>query len=272
MKINNLRFIFFVVLSSAVFILIGIKSEVVGEENSFTNSIGMKFVLISSGNFIMGSPPDEPDRDDDETQHKVTISKPFYIQATEVTQKQWKRIMGNNPSAFKNCGGNCPVEKVSWNDAQKFIAKLNQIEKTNKYRLPTEAEWEYACRAGNTTPFHTGNCISLEQARYAGEFPMPGCPKGDSEGGTVKVGSFHPNPWGLYDMHGNVWEWCQDWYSDYASGHITDPQGPSAGKRRVLRGGSWSSSAWGIRSAYRIRLGPDNHGTFHLGFRVVRDY
>ena len=164
---------------------------------------------------MRGSPENEPDRSRNETQYKIKISKPFYMQTTEVTQGQWKKVMGNNPSGFKDCGDDCPVEQVSWNDAQEFIKKLNQMEGTNKYRLPTEAEWEYAARAGTTTPFYTGNCLSTDQANYNGNYPLTGCPKGQFREKTMRVGSFEPNAWGLYDMYGNVWEWCQDWFDDY---------------------------------------------------------
>jgi len=235
-------------------------------EKSFTNSIGMKFVMIPAGTFMMGSLSNEPKRDSDERQHRVIIGKPFYIQTTEVTQGQWREIMGNNPSDFKNCGDDCPVEKVSWNDCQEFIRKLNRQEGTNKYRLPTEAEWEYACRAGTDTPFYFGDCLSTDQANYDGNNPMPGCSRGEYRKRTVPVGSFPPNAWGLYDMHGNVWEWCQDWYGDYPSGHVTDPIGPSSGEFRVLRGGSWFSYARRARSANRYWGGPG--GRFNrFGFR-----
>ena len=235
------------------------------------NSIGMTFVYIASSTFIIGSPPNEPKRENDESQHRVTISKPFYIQTTEVTQGQWRRVMGNNPSSFKNCGDDCPVENVSWKDVQEFIRKLNQMEGIDRYRLPTEAEWEYACRAGTTTPFYTGTCISTEQANYDGDYPMPGCPRGEHRKKTLRVGSFQPNSWGLYDMHGNVWEWCQDWKGGYPSGQLTDPKGPSSGKYRVLRGGYWYRYAWLCRSANRDGGVPGFrcHG---IGFRVGRDF
>lgn len=250
---------------------IRVAESVAPSGKSFTNSIGMKFVLIPNGSFMMGSPSNEPKRDKDERQHRVTISKSYYMQTTEVTQGQWSKVMGNNPSHFKNCGDNCPVENVSWNDAQQFIRKLNQREGANKYRLPTEAEWEYACRAGTVTPFFFGECLSTDQANYDGNNPMPGCSKGKYRKTPVPVESFSPNAWGLYDMHGNVWEWCQDWYGDYFSGHFTDPTGPSSGKYRVLRGGSWLDFAGYTRSANRGWNGPDERGYF-IGFRVARTF
>ena len=228
----------------------------------FTNSIGMKFVYVSPGTFIMGSPTDEPGRDSDERQHRVTLSKDFYIQITEVTQRQWQAIMGHNPSHFKNCGNNCPVETVSWNDCQEFIRRLNQKEKANKYRLSTEAEWEYACRAGSTTPFYYGIDQSmLSNHAWYGDV---------SRKGTRPVGQKKPNAWGLYDMHGNVWEWCQDWYGEYPTGYVIDPKRPSSGSSRVLRGGGWSNNARYCRSANRGRDNPDNRNYFY-GFRLARD-
>ena len=233
------------------------------------NSLGMKFVLIPAGTFTMGSPSNESERDNDDTQHEVTISQPFYMQTTEVKQGQWRKVMGNNPSYFSNCGDDCPVESVSWNDVQEFIRKLNSMEGTDKYRLPTEAQWEYAARAGTTTPFHTGNCLSTDEANYYGNYPLSGCPKGQYRGKTIRVGSFSPNAWGLYDMHGNVWEWCQDWYGNYPSNHVTDPEGPSSGSARVIRGGSWLSIASFTRAANRNGNAPD-YRNYSTGFRLVR--
>ena len=238
--------------------------------------IGMQFVQIPAGSFIMGAlmgefilhygplPPEW--RAYDEIQHKVTFSRPFYMQATEVTQGQWKAIMGNNPSRFKDCGDSYPVENVSWNDCQEFLRRLNEREGVNKYRLPTEAEWEYACRAGTTTPFNTGYSLNSDSANIGGKWPMPGNSKSMFRGGTISVGSFLPNSWGLYDMHGNVWEWVQDWYGEYPSGDIVDTGGPTSGERRSFRGGRWDSDEWHCRSAYRCENDPDRH--YH-GFRVV---
>jgi formylglycine-generating enzyme required for sulfatase activity len=230
---------------------------------TFTNSLGMKFVLIPAGTFKMGSPKGESGREDDERQHRVTISKPFYLQYTEVTQGQWQQVMGKNPANFKKCGKNCPVERVSWEDAQEFIKKLNRMEKTDKYRLPTEAEWEYACRAGSTTRFSFGDDeAKLEQFAWY---------ENNSGDQTHPVGQLKPNAWGLYDMHGNVWEWCQDWFGKYPTRSVTDPTGSASGERRVLRGGSWGYDARFIRSANR---GHDNPGIRynHFGFRVARAY
>ena len=204
------------------------------------SSIGMEFIPIPPGSFMMGSPSNESGRYDNEKQHRVTLTKGFHMQTTEVTQRQWKAVMGNNPSNFKNCGDNCPVEEVSWNDVQDFIRKLNQREGGSKYRLPTEAEWEYAARAGTTTRFSFGD----DEGRL-GEYAWY---SGNSGRKTHSVGQKTPNAWDLYDMHGNVWEWCQDWYGDYPSGSVTDSIGPSSGSRRVIRGGSWGNKPPGLRS------------------------
>jgi formylglycine-generating enzyme required for sulfatase activity len=226
------------------------------------------FVLIQPGTFLMGSPPDEPERYDDEKQHRVTIARPFYMQATEVTQGQWRAVMGSNPSSFSDCGDDCPVDQVSWEDAQQFIRKVNEITGKN-HRLPTEAEWEYAARAGTTTPFYTGTCLGTNRANYNGEYPLPGCANGEYRKKTLPVGSFSPNPWGLYDMHGNVGEWCQDWYGEYPSQAVTDPAGPTSGSARVLRGGGWRSFGRLCRAASRFQAAPSLR-IANDGFRLVR--
>ncbi|MFC1895752.1 formylglycine-generating enzyme family protein [Thermodesulfobacteriota bacterium] len=172
---------------------------------------GLKFVLIRAGSFVMGSPIHEALRDEDERQHEVAITCEYYMQTTEVTQGVWKAVMGGNPAGFKDCGEDCPVEDVSWEDVQVFIGRLNDMLGTDTYRLPTEGEWEYACRAGTEGPFTYGECLSADQANYDGNYPMKGCPKGSNVAKPLRVASFAPNACGLYDMHGNVWEWCQDW-------------------------------------------------------------
>jgi formylglycine-generating enzyme required for sulfatase activity len=231
-------------------------------QRTFTNNIDMSFVLIPKGGFTIGSPTGEPGRSDNERQHPVTISKPFYLQTTEVTQEQWERVMGGNPSSFKDCGDDCPVETVSWGAAQEFIEKLNKTESGAKYRLPTEAEWEYACRAGSKGGF----CFGDEETKL-GEYAWY---KGNSGGKTHPVRKKKPNTWGLYDIHGNVWEWCQDWYGYYPTRHLVDPTGPESGESNVLRGGSWYNDAGHVRSAVRVGRwrGFRDHG---LGFRVARD-
>jgi len=244
--------------------------EAAGGGPTFTNSLGMKFVRIPSGSFMMGSPSSELGLDGDKTQHRVTLTRPYYMQATEVTQGQWKAVMGNNPSNFSNCGDNCPVENVSWNDCQEFIRKLNQKEGTNKYRLPTEAEWEYACRAGTETAYSWGNQGDCGKANYGGSWVSSEC-KSENPGQTMKVASFGPNVFGLYDMHGNVWEWCSDWYGDYPGGTVTDPGGPSNGSHRMFRGGSWDFGAGYCRSASRGRNDPGLR-LDDLGFRLAGSF
>lgn len=220
----------------------------------------MKFVWIPPGEFMMGSPEDEPGRDHDENQHKVIITEGFFMQRTPVTQGQWKTVMGNNPSYFDEYGDDYPVERVSWDDAQEFIKKLSRMD-GRQYRLPTEAEWEYACRAGTTTPFWTGDSdADLAQAGWYG---------GNSGKKTHPVGRKEPNAFGLYDMHGNVWEWCSDWFGDYPADSVTDPIGPSTGYNRVLRGGGWLSDAGYCRSACRLHVSPADRFN-DLGFRMVR--
>lgn len=220
----------------------------------FTNTLGMKFVFIPAGSFTMGSPTSEANREDDEKQHPVRLTKPFMLAVTEVTQAQWQAIMGNNPSHFK--GANRPVEKVFWQDAVTFCGILSERE-GRKYRLPTEAQWEYACRAGSTGSY-AGTGLLHEMGWY----------EANSGNQTQPVGRKLPNAWGLYDMHGNVYEWCSDRYGDYPSGHVTDPTGASSGKYRVCRGGSWYSTPRYCRSANRHGLTPDLRYR-DIGFRVV---
>jgi len=189
-------------------------------------------------------------------QHEVTLTKPFYMGKNEVTQEQWEAEMGNNRSRTK--GAKLPVTDVSWEDCQEFIKKLNK--KTDGgYRLPTEAEWEYACRAGTTTAYSFGDKITPKDANYVGS----------KIGEPVAVGSYKPNAFGLYDMHGNVWEWCEDWYDDYPAGAVTDPKGPGTGKSRVLRGGSFNSAGSLARSSNRY-VGTPTIRDFYIGFRLAR--
>ncbi len=234
-----------------------------------TNSLGMAFVWIEPGSFMMGSPEDEPGRNDDETQHWVTLTKGFYMGTTEVTRGQWQALMEENPSEFEDCGDDCPVENVTWDGVQEFIQKLNRRDRAN-YRLPTEAEWEYAARAGTTTPFSYGIGLSKCQANCAGRDLLRGCGKGEYRRQTIPVGSLNaPNAWGLHDMHGNVWELCADWYGEYPTGAVIDPVGPDSGENHVLRGGSLANFARDCRSAIRIRDIPMDR-FFYVGFRLVR--
>jgi formylglycine-generating enzyme required for sulfatase activity len=222
--------------------------------------VTMKLVLIGPGKFMMGSPDSEQGRGSKEgPQHEVVISKPFYMGVTEVTQAQYEAVMGTNPSQFK--GPTNPVENVSWSEAVEFCRKLS--EKTGKtFRLPTEAEWEYACRAGTKTRFSFGDSDSV-----LGDYVWY---KSNSGGKTHPVGQKKPNAWGLYDMHGNVWEWCADWLGPYSSKASVDPQGADPGGARVLRGGAWFSDDTGnFRCAFRHDRDPASRG-IHRGFRCAR--
>ena len=233
---------------------------------------------------MMGSPASEVDRDDDETRRQVTVGS-FYLGKFEVTQGEYESVMGTNPSNFR--GPNLPVERVSWFDAVEFCNALSWKEglspaytisgsgdsrnvswnrNANGYRLPTEAEWEYACRAGTTGPFSMGNNITTSQANYDGNYLYNRNGKGVYLRRTTAVRSFAPNPWGLYDMHGNVQEWCWDGYGAYRDGPATDL---ASGARRVVRGGSWDDAAWTLRSAYRLSYTARIRHQY-LGFRLVR--
>jgi formylglycine-generating enzyme required for sulfatase activity len=241
------------------------------DKKSFTNAIGMGFVYISPDTFLMGSPSSEKKRDSNERQHEVSLTKGFYLQTTEVTQEQWESVMGTRPWSGKRYvrdGEHNPAVYISWNDCQQFIRRLNKRENTDKYRLPTEAEWEYACRANSTTSFSFGESDSIlgDYSWYRNNAWNIG------EKYAHAVAQKRSNAWGLYDMHGNVWEWCQDWYEEnYPSGHVTDPEGPTSGAERVLRGGSWINFAGSCRSAFRGRYNPGNRNFTHFGFRVARD-
>jgi formylglycine-generating enzyme required for sulfatase activity len=266
------------------------------------NSIGMKLARIPKGTFTMGSPAEEKERLTDEEQHEVEITKDFWLGVHEVTQQQFREVMGYNPSyfsAFTTFGqgkpgakysysvpaagqrhvigydtDDFPVETVSYEEAVELCQKLSALpaEKRarRKYRLPTEAEWEYACRGGvPSRPFHPGNSLSSRQANFDGNFPY-GAEKGKCLRRTCKVGRYAPNAWGLCDMHGNVREWCSDWYDAdyYGKSPRRDPQGPAEGSLRVIRGGGCSSDGKGCRSAVRFSGAPVLRD-FDLGFRVV---
>ncbi len=289
------------------------------------NSIGMKFVLIPPGKFLMGSPLDEReyiriaygkesgDWSDQELQHEVEITRPFYLASFQVTQEQYQRIMSKNPSRFSTHGegrekvrgmdtSRFPVETVTWGDAMEFCVRLSNLPEEKiagrKYRLPTEAEWEYACRKGESCtsedwtfvwvsstgepiirpsltcyrPFSFGNALSSMEANFKGNNSPD--PYGNGMAGpylerTCVVGSYQPNAFGLFDMHGNVWEWCSDWYEEnyYKHSPIRDPRGPENGTQRVVRGGSWSDGTYGCRAAFRFGLDPYGRGSI-AGFRV----
>jgi sulfatase modifying factor 1 len=219
---------------------------------------------IPAGTFTMGSPTSEVDRDDNEIQHKVTLSA-FKMSKYEVTFEQYDLFCdatGQEKPDDEGWGrGNCPVINVSWDDTVAFAKWIG-------CRLPTEAEWEYACRAGTTTPFNTGNNLTTAHANYDGNYPYNNNPKGIYREKTMPVGSFAPNAWGLYDMHGNVWEWCSDWYGDYSTSAQTNPKGSESGSYRVYRGGSLIIDAQYCRSASRRNNYPDL-SCYFIGFRVV---
>jgi formylglycine-generating enzyme required for sulfatase activity len=234
-----------------------------------TNSIGMKLVLVPKGTFMMGSPESDVNRQKNETQHEVTISKGYYLGVYEVTQAQYEKVIGKNPSLYQgaivgNENADLPVENVSWHDAVEFCKKLSDLPEEKKagrvYRLPTEAQWEYACRAGSKTAY------SFDDEE--GLLPEHGWFNRNSSNRTHTVGLLEPNAWGLYDMHGNVWEWCSDWYEEYPKGAVSDPTGPKGGSGRVYRGGSWHYVAAFCRSAIRGRLAP-SYRDYNFGFRVA---
>ncbi len=270
-----------------------------GEPEVWSDPIlGMRFRPAPPGKFLMGSPREEPERWDDESQHPVTLSRGFWIAETAVTQGEWRELFGNNPSRFQDGGADLPVEQVSWFDAVAFANALSEraglapcyelIGSNDRdpgagrefrdvrwlgpeltgYRLPTEAEWEYAARAGTKTPFWTGPNLTTDQANYDGNNPYAGHPKGEYRQKTLPVHQFQPNPWGLYQMHGNVWEWCADWYADYPAGAAVNPGGPEQGRSRVLRGGSWVDYGRSLRAAYRDRGAPDGR-SHSFGLRLA---
>jgi formylglycine-generating enzyme required for sulfatase activity len=253
-------------------------SRHLGQSVEVTNSIGMKLVLIPAGEFIMGSPENQTDRDDGETQHRVRITKPYYLGMYEVTQAEYEQVMGTNPSSFTSVSGQdtnrFPVEQVSWEDTMEFCRKLSAMSAEQSggrvYRLPTEAEWEYACRAGTMMPFHFGSQLNGREANCDGNNPY-GTTKGTFLQRPTTVGSYGANGFGLYDMHGNVWEWCPDWYDSryYSDSPTDDPTGPTtAGSTRVIRGGGWNGDAGGCRAACRARAIANWPG-HNLGFRLA---
>ncbi|MDR0443695.1 MAG: formylglycine-generating enzyme family protein [Treponema sp.] len=254
-------------------------------------------IAISGGGFSMGSPADEAGHNIDETEHQVILST-FHMSKYPVTQTQYTSVMGSNPSYFASGSdaGNRPVEQVTWYDAIEFCNRLSEMEgltpvyaitertprtgnpvidaavtptwTNNGYRLPTEAQWEFACRGGTVTPFNTGNNITTSQANYDGNYPFNNNPAGVYRKTTTAADSFPPNAHGLHDMNGNVWEWCWDWYGSYPEVTQTDPVGAPSGTLRVLRGGSWDFSAVPLRSAFRHSYAPSGRN-IDIGFRLV---
>jgi formylglycine-generating enzyme required for sulfatase activity len=260
---------------------LGRKAE---ETVEVAGGVAMTFALVPPGKFLMGSPPSEidgllrqsPDAKrewyHDESLHVVTLTDPFYLGKTEVTQAQFRDLTGKDPSQFK--GADNPVEEVSWDEARDYAARL-----TNRrgghlvYRLPTEAEWEYACRGGRSCsrPFGIadGGALSSLEANFDGNYQYGGAAEGPYLQATSRAGSYRPNALGLFDMHGNVWEWCADWYGPYPQGEITNPTGPAEGSLRVMRGGSWFSHSRDCRAANRGRMEPGSRN-YKLGFRLAR--
>ncbi len=233
------------------------QADRLGVPAAIGNAIGMRTVLIPSGEFMMGSDNEKP-------VHAVRVTRPFYVGVTEVTQKHWRSVMGSEPgssSSYKGRSQDAAANRISWNDATEFCRQLS-VSTGKTVRLPTEAEWEYACRAGSTGKYCFGNDESKlgEHAWYGYD---------DNAGRkTHPAGQKRPNAWGLCDMHGNVWEWCQDWHGDYPPDPVTDPTGPSSGSCRVLRGGSWDRTAHACRSAFRVLVTPTS-ACLTDGFRVI---
>lgn len=250
-------------------------NEAMPTEKTFRNALGMEFVLIPAGSFIMGSPPEEAYRDEREIQHTVTITRPFYMQMTEVTLAQWRAVMGSKMFGRRKGPPDLPVVRVSWYDCVEFLDALN-ARNQGTYRLPTEAEWEYACRAGTNTAYSWGDTADCTRAMYGNNTLKFGVcvdyitTRGLKPNGPAPVKSYPPNPWGLYDLHGNVWEWCLDRFGAYDPAHSVDPQGPDFGTMRVRRGGSWYKYGYSCRSANRAYAHPASK-LRTTGFRIIRE-
>jgi len=245
---------------------------------SIINSLGMTFVQVPAGSFLIGSPPDEVGRYDDEgPQFEVTLTRPCWMSAFLVTQGQYRQVMGANPSYFvevEGGGPTHPVDSVTWEESAEFCRRLSQLDEERRagrsYRLPTEAEWEHACRGGVCDEvFWFGNAASSWQANFDGTLPYGSALEGPNLNCTTPVGWYEANPFGLFDTHGNLWEWCQDWYEEfwYEQRENVDPQGPERSERKTLRGGSWFNNGGSCRAAYRFRVRPDERSN-HFGFRV----
>ena len=245
----------------------------------------LEFVYLPAGSFLMGSPDHEWGSRNDEQQHPVTISQRFFLGKYEVTQAQWQAVTDSNPSFLYDCP-DCPVENITWYEAVAFCNALSKTlgfqpaytirdtvvswdPRADGIRLPTEAEWEYACRAGTGSVFNTGDCLDTGQANYLGYDPQKGCQKGLWRGQAVEVGSFAPNAWELHDMHGNVSEWVWDWHAFPTHHPVVDPRGPATGIERVIRGGNWHDLGRNCRSAVRHKARPDRRFT-HVGLRLAR--
>jgi len=217
---------------------------------------GMTFALIPAGSFTMGTPANEPQREDQERLHRVTLTRAFYLAVHEVTQRQWTKVMGRNPSHFQGCA-DCPVERVTFEDASEFIRRLNAASPWPGYRLPSEAEWEYACRAGGSAAFGSSATLPKSRANHGGATTTP-------------VGAFPANAFGLHDMSGNVWEWTADDHCEYAREPVSDPRGACGAPYKVIRGGSWRFAADSARCGLRYTHRPQDRG-FSLGLRLAHD-
>lgn len=245
------------VVLALTFLTLGVRaSDAPGKTLSLDLGGGVKLemVLIPAGKFMMGS-----DKGGEKPAHEVTITKPFYMGKFTVTQAQYQQVIGSNPSKFK--GAENPVDSISWEVAQKFCAKASEITKMT-ITLPTEAQWEYACRAGSKTAYYNGDTeADLEKAGWYSV---------NAKDTTHPCGKKEPNAWGLYDMHGNIWQWCMDWHDStyYAKSPKEDPQGPESGATRVMRGGTYDTTAYGCRSAYRYSFEPARKFE-NMGFRVI---
>ena len=225
---------------------------------------------MEPGTFDMGLRPDEPPDLRPAPLHTVHISRPYYLGRDEVTQAQWSRVMGTEPSHFSSCGPDCPVETVSWAQVQDFLRRLEALDPGERFRLPTEAEWEYACRAGTDARYGGVDTLRPDLANYDARIPFDGMVGDAFVGHPVRVGSYPPNPWGIHDLQGNVWEWSQDEYCPYATGSVTDPFGSCGTDTIPIRGGSWYFSANAARCGRRYTHDKHDKG-FSLGFRVVRE-
>jgi len=249
---------------------------------AFVNEAGMEMVLIPAGSFLMGSPEDEEGRYEDEgPRHQVTITRPYWLGRGQVTQGQFRRVMGSNPSHFSASGGGAeevagldadalPVDRVTWNEAARFCQRLSSLHPGPAYRLPTEAEWEHACRAGSRVAFSCGAKLTSGLANFDGTRPYGSRERGKYLKRTSPMGSYPPNAWGLFDMHGNVWEWCADWFDReyYAASPSADPEGPASGAEKVLRGGSYYYIGSSCRAAIRLDREPEARSNLD-GFRVA---
>lgn len=238
-------------------------------------ALDMEFVLIPKGKFYVGDSKGQPDNINN-TLHLVTLTNDFWLSRTEVTREQWEKVMGaeethpEKPNPFNKDDPKYPVVSKSYFEVLQFLKKLEKLSPGNRFRLPTEAEWEYACRAGTKTNFSTGAAISDKDANFNSESASAYSPAGKFIGHPAPVGSYPPNPWGLYDMHGNTWEWTSDWYAPFTCDSTVNPTGPDTGQQKVMRGGSWYFYADNARSNNRGTHYPDLWG-FSIGFRIVRE-